>query len=272
MPTSASDSNSHGPALHLYLTEPSRSFVDFGQLATARSVLRTAPRGDEHPVVVLPGLLASDVSTATLRWYLARLGYRAHGWDLGRNIGPTPTVLDGMRARVRDLAERHGETVSLIGWSLGGIYARELAREMPHLVRYVITLGSPFRHDLPPDNRARRVFQLLSPLHVPESVPPPEHTRPPLAMPATSVYSVRDGIVPWRTCIDTPGPRRENIAVNASHLGYGHNPAVLWLTADRLSQAPGTWEPFVPPPALARHFPADVSASVRRPTPPQRAS
>ncbi|MFI5696455.1 esterase/lipase family protein [Kribbella sp. NPDC051586] len=263
MPTSPAENEAAPPGLHWYLTEPGRSFVDFGQLAAARSVLRTAPRGDGHPVLVLPGLLASDASTTSLRWFLGRLGYPAHRWNLGRNVGPTRAAVDGIRGRLRELSARHGQAVSLIGWSLGGIYARELAREMPFLVRDVITLGSPYRLHGPAGTPAHRVFRLLSHLHIPDSeMPPPEHTRPPLLMPVTSVYSERDGIVPWQACIETPGPRRQNVAVTGSHLGYGHNPAVLWLAADRLALAPGHWQPFVPPEALARHYPADDTRRV----------
>ncbi|WP_329000911.1 hypothetical protein OHA18_41580 [Kribbella sp. NBC_00709] len=261
--SSAQDRSSSGPALHWYLTEPSRSVVDLGQLAAARSILRTAPGGDGHPVLVLPGLLASDASTASLRWFLTRLGYRAHRWNLGRNLGPTRAVVDGMRVRLRDLADRHGQAISLIGWSLGGIYARELARETPFLVRDVITLGSPYRLGVSGKTRAHHVFRLLSHLHVPESeMPPPEHIRPRLLMPATSVYSEHDGIVPWHACVEPPGPLRQNVAVHGSHLGYGHNPAVLWLAADRLALAPGQWRPFVPPAELARHYPVDRARRV----------
>src|SRR5689334_12270304 len=262
MPTSTPPAaKSTGPALHWYLTEPGRSVVDLGQLATARAVLRDAPRGDGHPVLVLPGLLASDSSTTSLRAFLRRQGYWAHGWKLGRNLGPTPAVVAGIRDRLQELADRHGTAVSLIGWSLGGIYARELARQLPHEVRDVITLGSPYRLDGPAAMPAYRVFKLLSRLHDPEAgIPPPEHTRPLLSVPATSVYSEQDGIVPWQYCVETPGPRRQNVAVTGSHLGYGHNPAVLWLAADRLAQPAGYWQPFVPPVSLRRHFPVDRSA------------
>lgn len=273
MPTSpAEDAKSASPALHWYLTEPSRSVIDLGHLAGARSILRNAPRGDGHPVLVLPGLLASDTSTTSLRVFLSRLGYPAHRWNLGRNIGPTPAAVEGIRSRLRQLSDRYGQPVSLIGWSLGGIYARELAREMPHRVRDVITLGSPFRLNARAQTHAHRVFKLLSPLHVPESeLPPPEHTRPALRMPVTSVYSERDGIVPWQACVDAPGHQRQNVAVAGSHLGYGHNPAVLWLAADRLSLEPGRWRPFDPPAALARLYPADVSHRIRWADEPPRA-
>ena len=103
------------------------------------------PRGDGHPVLVLPGLLADDVSTRTLRAVLRRLGYDVHGWGLGRNIGPTAACVTGMRDLLDHLADKHGKPVTLIGWSLGGIFARDLARRTPDSVRQVVTLGSPFR-------------------------------------------------------------------------------------------------------------------------------
>jgi pimeloyl-ACP methyl ester carboxylesterase len=245
-----------GPGLWWYLTEPSRALVEFGRYATGRSSLHTAPRGDGHPVLVLPGLLASDRSTLPLRRFLARLGYPVFGWRMGTNIGPTRTVLRGMRALLAHTAAAHDTRVSLIGWSLGGIFARELTREHPELVRDVITLGSPYRLRLPRETHAHRVYRWLSRLHVPPSeLPGPEHFWTPLPVPATSVYSTSDGIVAWHTCVEEPGPLRENVAVVGSHLGYGHNTAVLWLIADRLAQPEGDWQPFRPPPELARLYP-----------------
>jgi pimeloyl-ACP methyl ester carboxylesterase len=250
------------PGLWWCLTEPTRAVVDFGQLAAARSVLRMAPRGDGHAVLVLPGLLASDVSTVPLRRFLRGLDYRVRGWRLGRNIGPTRATLAGLRALLDDTADRHGAPVSLIGWSLGGIYARELAREHPDLVRAVITLGSPYRLTEPRQTYAHRVFDWLSPLHAPsDELPPPEHTRPAFPVPATSVYSRSDGIVHWQACVEPPGPRQENVEVASSHLGYGHNAAVQWLVADRLAQPADAWCPFEPPVALSRHYPAQATRS-----------
>jgi pimeloyl-ACP methyl ester carboxylesterase len=250
------------PGLWWCLTEPTRAVVDFGQLAAARSVLRMAPRGDGHPVLVLPGLLASDASTVPLRRFLRGLGHRVRGWRLGRNIGPTRATLAGLHALLGDTAHRHGEPVSLIGWSLGGIYARELAREHPDLVRGVITLGSPYRLSEPRQTHAHRVYSWLSPLHAPDDeLPPPEHTRPAFPVPATSVYSRSDGIVHWQACVEPSGPRRENVEVASSHLGYGHNAAVQWLIADRLAQPAGAWCPFEPPVALRRFYPVQETRS-----------
>ena len=133
-----------GPALPLYLSEPGRAVADFGLFLAARPLMPRLPRGDGHPVLVLPGLLADDVSTRALRSVLRRLDYRVHGWRLGRNIGPTPACVSGMRQRVDDLSDRYGRPITLVGWTLGGIFARELARQTPHPVRHVPTLGSPF--------------------------------------------------------------------------------------------------------------------------------
>src|SRR5215472_11827188 len=131
------------PSVGLLLSEPVRGLAGFAAMPLA-AWLMSAPRGDGHGVLVLPGLLASDVSTALLRRFVRRLGYDVRGWSLGRNRGPTDEVLDELPRRLSALAERTGQPVSLIGWSLGGIYARELARRYPAQVRQVITLGSPF--------------------------------------------------------------------------------------------------------------------------------
>src|SRR3954467_13686928 len=134
-----------GPRLPLYLTEPGRAVADYGLYLAARPLAARLPRGDGHPVLVLPGLLADDVSTRALRSVLRKLDYRVHGWGLGRNIGPTAMCVKGMQDKIAYLNDRYEQPVSLIGWSRGGIFARDLARRTPDAVRQVITLGSPFR-------------------------------------------------------------------------------------------------------------------------------
>ncbi|PRY40695.1 esterase/lipase family protein [Umezawaea tangerina] len=242
------------PSLLWYLTEPTRAAVDIGQFASTRQLLRAAPSGDGHPVLVLPGLGATDTTTATLRRFLSRLGYDVHGWGLGRNIGPTIPAVQGIRALLRELGET--DKVSLIGWSLGGIFAREIAREHPELVRQVITMGSPYAMTDMKHTRANPVYQLLARFYkAGASQPPPEHTRPPFPVPATSIYSRSDGIVPWQGCRSAEGPRAENVAVSCSHLGFAYNPSVMWVIADRLSQPYGYWHPFAPPPGMANMYP-----------------
>jgi pimeloyl-ACP methyl ester carboxylesterase len=257
----------NGPALPLYLSEPSRAAADYGLYLAAGPLLPRLPHGDGHPVLVLPGLLADDVSTVVLRRVLRRLDYRVHGWRLGRNIGPTAACVTGLRDRMEDLADRYGRPVSLIGWSLGGIFARDIARRSPDAVRQVITLGSPFRLERTDQSRATRVFERYAHLHIEQRRLPLESEATPLPVPATSIYSQLDGIVPWQTCLDTPGARAENIAVLASHLGLGHHPAVLWAITDRLAQPEGTRAPFAPPRWLRPAFPRPA-----RPKATQRAA
>jgi pimeloyl-ACP methyl ester carboxylesterase len=244
-----------GPALPLYLTEPGRAVGDYGLYLAARPLISRLPRGDGHPVLVLPGLLADDISTRTLRAVLRKLGYDAQGWGLGRNIGPTAACVNGTRDLLAHLSDKHQRPVSLIGWSLGGIFARDLARQSPVSVRQVITLGSPFRLARNSQSRATKVFDRFSHLHVERRTLPLESESIPLTVPATSIYSHYDGIVHWQTCLNTPGERCENIAVMASHLGLGHHPASIWAVADRLAQREGAWTPFRAPRFLRPAFP-----------------
>ncbi len=213
----------------LAATEPARTLMSAGALAAALPLLRWAPRGEPHPVLVLPGLLASDLSTRALRVWLRGLGYPVVGWALGRNRGPTQEVTTELPRLVDRLAGEHGTSVSIVGWSLGGIYGRRLARKAPRQVRQVISLGSPFARDRP------------------------------LPVPSTAVYSRWDGVVDWRACRQAPGPRSENVAVRSSHLGMGTDPAVLWIVADRLALPRHEWRPFERPTrfGLGALFPAE---------------
>ena len=244
-----------GPALPLYLSEPGRAVADFGLYLAARPLLPRLPRGDGHSVLVLPGLLADDVSTHALRTVLRKLGYDVHGWGLGRNIGPTAACVSGIRDLLERLTDTSGKPVSVIGWSLGGIFARDLARRSPDSVRQVVTLGSPFRLARNSQSRATKVFDRFSHLHVEHRTLPLESETTPLPVPSTSIYSHLDGIVHWSTCLETPGEHSENIAVMASHLGLGHHPAAIWAIADRLAQPEGTWSPFTPPRWLRPAYP-----------------
>ncbi len=221
-----------------------RALLELGALIAVYPLLRRAPMGDGHPVLVLPGFMASDFSTRALRRFLRERGYAAHGWKLGRNVGPAAETVAGLQQRFAELRQRYDRTVSLIGWSLGGVYARELARRFPSDVRLVITLASPFR-----DLRAVNVPRFLRGRRAPH---PNEaalraQLADPLAVPMTAIYSRSDGITAWQSCVEQPGPQCENIEVESSHLGIGHNPVVLLTIADRLAQPEGEWKPFQPP-------------------------
>ncbi len=244
------------PPAWLYLTEPTRGLAGLAALPLAAGWLASAPRGDGHGILVLPGLLASDTSTALLRRYVSMLGYRVHGWQLGRNLGPTDRVLAELPRAVADLARKTGGSVSIIGWSLGGIYARELAREQPDLARQVITLGSPFQLTDPRQSRADGSYRRRSHLHAAEHlIPTREQVAHPIEVPSTAVYSRQDGIVSWQTCIEPETGLHENVEVRCGHLGFGVDPATLWVIADRLAAPAAARHRFRAPPALRTFYP-----------------
>ena len=205
-------------------------------------LLRQAPRGDGHPVIVFPGLAASDLSTLPLRAFLADRGYQPMGWDLRFNLGPRAGVLERSLERVRRIRRESGRKVSLLGWSLGGVYARELAKRAPDDVRCVVTLGSPFTGH-PKANHLWRVFELASGHRLDASDEFARvHAAPPV--PTTSIFSRSDGIVAWQCCVQQAGNLAESIEVTASHIGIGMNPAAWYAVADRLSQSARRWRPF----------------------------
>ena len=199
------------------------------------------PRGTRHPVLVFPGLVASDRSTLVLRSLLWRLGYDAYGWEQGFNFGPRHGVVAGCRARVEELFGEHDRKLTLIGWSLGGVYAREIAKLAPDCVRQVITLGSPIKGD-PRANNAYEIFRLVSGHRVDRHMIERIAEKPPV--PTTSIYSKSDGVVPWQSSHEDAKHEAENIVVSASHFGLGFNPMALYAIADRLAQMEGQWKPF----------------------------
>jgi len=231
------------PSLLLMLAE-TRALFELNSSLLLSPLLLRAPKGDGHPVLALPGFLASDLSMAPMRRYLKELGYDTHAWNMGRNLGGVASK----RAALRDLLTGiHGQTgrkVSLIGWSLGGVYARDLALQMPDMVRSVITLGSPFANDIRATN-ATRLYEALSGEAVDDNPEIRQAIAGDLPVPATSVYSRTDGIVNWHTSLLRPSKTAENIEVHfASHIGLGVNPAALWAVADRLAQAEGEFRHF----------------------------
>jgi len=226
----------------LLLMLEARAFWEMGAMLAATPWLRRLPKGDGHPVLVFPGMGANDVTTVPLRNFLNNLGYVTQAWGQGFNFGPRDGVLKKCAADVRALSERHGQAVSLIGWSLGGIYAREMAKELPDHTRSVITLGTPFTGH-PRATNAWRIFEMLSgqSAHDPALM---ARLRTPPPVPTTSIYSRSDGIVSWQCSLNEPGPLTENIEVQASHTGMGMNPLALYAVADRLAQPPGEWRHF----------------------------
>ena len=229
-----------------------RAAGEFAGTLAAWPLLRMAPRGDGHAVLVLPGLSASDESTRVLRRYLADLGHEVHGWGLGRNLGPRPGVREALLEGLDRLHEASGRAVSLVGWSLGGAYARALALRRPHAVRNVVTLGSPIAGDAS-STRARRLYEWASGQRA--GTGPRPYRAVPDDVPSTSIYSRSDGVVAWRASLQPEGPLAENVEVIGSHVGLGVHAPVLYAVADRLAQPEGAWKRFDPPWALRAMYP-----------------
>ena len=227
----------------LLLALEGRALLEWALSFASWPWLRRAPRGDGHPVLVFPGLIAGDASTWFLRRFLESCGYAAYGWELGLNVGPKDGIVRGMTERVREISAKHKRKVSLVGWSLGGAMARALAVAMPEKVRSVIALGSPINGH-PKATNAWRVFELASGFDADDPRLRAVMSRHP-SVPMSSILSRTDGVVNWRISMVPRTERSENIEVPSSHFGLGVNPAVLYAIADRLSQAEGKWRPFV---------------------------
>lgn len=208
-------------------------------------LMARVPKGDGHPVLVLPGLLADDYSTVPLRRFLAGRGYEVAGWGQGRNLGPRPGVLTRMREQLAEMRARTGRKVSVIGWSLGGVYARELARSAPEQVRQVITMGSPLYGDPHTSSNAWQVYQMVSGKNEVDSAD--RGDGPPPGVPTTSIFTRTDGVVGWGCSIEKQGPLTDNIEIRAAtHIGLGVHPLVLYAVGDRLAQPEDGWTHFQP--------------------------
>jgi pimeloyl-ACP methyl ester carboxylesterase len=254
------------PALSLLLAEV-RGIFEFNASLMLSPLLMSAPRGDGHPVLTLPGFLASDLSMAPMRRYLKELGYDAYAWNNGRNIGGILRMRSALRDRLAAVHAATGRKVSIIGWSLGGVYARDLALQAPDMVRSVVTLGSPFANDIRATN-ATRLYEALSGEAVEDNAELRTALAGDLPVPATSIYSRTDGVVNWRTCILRPSDTAENIEVYlASHIGLGVNAAALWAVADRLAQPEGQFRQFDRSGPFAIAYAPPENAQSSRPEP-----
>jgi hypothetical protein len=242
------------PSQILNMTEPFRAMIDLGVMQLADPWLNSQVGGDGHPVLVIPGFTASDRSTVVLRRFLSNLGYLPCGWKQGINFGIRHEFFEGVAGLLTQLHGQYGCRVSLVGQSLGGIYAREVAKHLPEMVRQVITLGSPFNDPEGAASNVSSLYKMFNPDHISKAnqirgenwdlSAPPE-------VPTTAVFSKWDGICHWRACLQHGGHDQvENIEVTASHTGMGVNAQTLFVIADRLAQRRSSWKPF----SVARYF------------------
>ncbi|HUS23358.1 MAG TPA: alpha/beta fold hydrolase [Candidatus Binatia bacterium] len=221
----------------LLLIAETRAYAEYLRfLAVRAKLLRELPRGDGHAVLVIPGFGTRDHSTRPLREMLRALGYDARGWGQGRNLGMRGGIRDALRTLIRQLHEREGRKVSLVGWSLGGVFARELARAAPECVRRVFTLGSPFNGH----PNANNVYALWKIMNRGAAAKLDwdgfQRRRTPPPVPCTAIHSKNDGIVAWRCSVEEQAPNTENVEVRGSHFGLGYNPEVIRVIADRLAR------------------------------------
>ncbi len=223
-----------GAAAHLVPPRP-------GMVARA---LKAAPRGDGHPVIVLPSFLRGDGHTAPLRRFLAGCGYAVEGWGLGTNLGPTAAALDGIEALLAATHRRHGRKVTLIGHSLGGVIARELAKQHPDQVRQLVLLASPIR--LPTASPLEPIYKLLARWHSIDAAGSVAQLNTPPEVPVTAIYTRSDGIVAWESCREIEGAMRESIELRGAHGTMVRNTAAWRIIADRLAQPEGEWRRYQP--------------------------
>lgn len=225
------------PKLQMMMVEAPRAAIGVASLALAWPQLRNAPRGDGRPVLLLPGLVNSDRSNFVMRRYLATLGYRTYGWELGRNLGAKAVGRDAERliARIESIREETGEPVTLVGVSLGGIMARLIAHRRPELVREVITVSSPYAGS-PTATNVWRAFEWLTGDRIgdPAVTDMLEEAARPLPMPATAIWSRSDGLVNGLICHQPDDPGCRAIEVNSGHLGVQMRPEVLLAIAEVL--------------------------------------
>ena len=216
-------------------------------------------------MIVFPGLGGNGPALAPLREHCQSLGHSAFDWGQGYKLGP-PGDFDGrlsaLAAHTEDLLARFDQSATLIGWSLGGLYARELAKIMQARVRQVITIGTPFNTAADHANGGW-LFRLLSGTAAKAGKDLSARLRTPPPMPTTSIYSCSDGVVDWQACRhDEASHQVQDVEIEGSHIGMGWNPAVLGVIADRLAQPPGRWRPYADL-ASATHKTEGADAPVR---------
>lgn len=244
-----------GPPQTLHSLLEARAFAEFAALPLTLPLLMEAPQGDGHPVLLVPGFMASDAALFVLKRFLQKKGYDVHTWGLGRNTGFRGKLATALPQKIRHLHHLTGRKVSLVGWSLGGVFSLYGAQHAPDCVRNIITLGSPVTVDAqgnqsPPLVRA--LYRLIShrlgaSAHMmqPRAKALRERRRP--AIPTTCIYTLTDGVVPpQEATVDGDARLHENLRVPGSHCGLVFNGVVLSVIAERLSQPEDDWKPFAP--------------------------
>jgi hypothetical protein len=241
------------PPRRVYTLLEGRGLLEMACLPLFLPILSATPRGDGHPVLLVPGFTAGDATLIGLRLFLRSRGYHVETWGFGQNTGFKLKFSQALEQKLRFMHHRHRRKVSVVGWSLGGVYGYYAAHCAPECVRTVISLGSPMRFSVG-NVKVPIVVQALY-RYFAHPMGPVAHLanvrakvlKAPPPVPSTCIYSETDGVVPPDSAqLDTDEGQHENIWVPGSHLGLGFNAAVMWILADRLSQPEDGWQPFEP--------------------------
>lgn len=238
--------NIGAPSKFWFMAEP-RAAIESLSVILNKELLDRAPRGNGEPVMVLPGLGTNDLSTIPLRKFLDKIGYHTYGWDMGLNVGYKVEFETKLLKHLRRIYLDHNKVpVKLIGWSMGGIYAREIAKLEHHAVSQVITMGSPFSGGKTQKTNVNTLYRLLNGQPIRETHDSrANYLAEPPPVPSTAIYSRTDGVVSWQYCMEYgEEDHLESLEVKGSHLGLGFNSMVWWILADRLAQDPDNWKPF----------------------------
>lgn len=241
------------PSLVLLGAEPWRAAYEYVCHRLTRKI--SSAIGDGHPVLVFPGLGTDSKAIAPLLKTCESLGHTSYDWGLGYNTGPqgdVDTWLRSLAAHCDAVFMLHRQPATLIGWSLGGIYARELAKLRPDQVRQVITIGTPFNSDADYSN-VGWLYRYLSKNATVLDTDLSQRLQVPPAVPTTSIFSRSDGVVAWQSCLHScERADVQDIEVRGSHIGLGWNTEVLRIVADRLSQKSGKWQAYKASPSTVK--------------------
>ncbi len=234
------------PSLWKYIGEHIKVWFEVFRFLRFKRHFKPKADGDGHPVLVIPGFMTTDWSTRTYRSYIDEFGYQSYGWGLGRNLGDI-SELNILEEKIDELYDKHQEPVSLVGWSLGGVYARQLAKVKSAKVRQVITVCSPFAGIDQPNN-AKWLFNLVSVGTEVSEADKQKWTQDipsPAPVPTTALFSKDDGIVPWAACMECEEDNlHQNVEIKGTHFGLGFKPSVLHITQDRLKYTKENWPPY----------------------------
>jgi pimeloyl-ACP methyl ester carboxylesterase len=233
------------PSILWFLSEPGRALLELGISLPFNNLINKKKQGDGHPVMVLPGFMANERSTKMLRKFLESQGYDVYDWGLGRNLGKID-FMELLLERTDEIFKKTGRQISLVGWSLGGVFARQVAKERSEIIRQVIMLGTPFAGLAEPNN-AEWIYRLINGGQKVKNVNSSFLADLPIPapVPTTAIYTKEDGIVPWQMCIESKeDATHQNIQVRGSHIGLGFNSSVFTIISDRLKQKKDNWKKF----------------------------